>query len=393
MKKNILLISLLLTLMVSCMAQDPKNNPKMNNERLTYFSFDHHNSMALFNGENYHVSTEKDGRIRVVIDESYPNEMEFYITDSTIFDELKAIVDEYKMDKYKSNYQPRMQIFDGDSWSLYYKYDSKRSVSSGGYMAWPDNYHEARQALADYFQKWRNYEIGVKQIDYFKFTSKNNQGRDIEYILERGENEAIITLRDSEHDFNGSLSVSLDYLNELQQLVNTVRLKESMYDYYTSDEEATQCNFLVRYNTGDTVSAVNCYTKYPGHRESAMMNFFSRWLPIRGNLVKFEFCLNRGYRDIKYYVQKEDNVFKLYYYGERNEKGLYDITPEVLPELQKLVESYGFDNAKDEYKGTGAWSIFAFYDSTDRLAVAGNDSEQGERIFEALNEFFAPYLK
>ena len=166
MKKNLLLLGLL-SLLGSCMSQNPQNNNTMNTERLTYFSFDHHNTMARFSGESYQVSTEKDGRIHIVIDEAFPDEKEFYIDDTTIFDSLKAIVDEYKMDKYKGSYQPRMQVFDGDSWSVYYKYDSGRSVSSGGYMAWPDNYREMRQALSNYFQQWRDYQIGIKVIDFF----------------------------------------------------------------------------------------------------------------------------------------------------------------------------------------------------------------------------------
>ena len=157
MKKLVVIVGLL-AFMVSCMSQKPgKNN--MNTERLTYFSFDHHNSMAQ-SGDKYKVSTMEDGRVKVVIDEGFFEEKSFYLDDSAIFDELLAIVKTYKMDKYKRDYKPWAQIFDGDSWSLYYKYNSGRSVSSGGYMAWPDNYHDMRQALSDYFQKWREYQNG-----------------------------------------------------------------------------------------------------------------------------------------------------------------------------------------------------------------------------------------
>ena len=278
MKKSILLIGLI-GLMLSCVSQNPKNNSTMNTERLTYFSFNHHNTMAQFNGEGYIVKTEKDGRIRVIIDETFPDEKEFIIDDASIFDSLKAIVDEYKMDNYKSDYQPMMRVFDGDSWSLYYKYDSGRSVSSGGYMAWPNNYGDARRALADYFQQWRDYQIGIKLIDYFKFTSKNSQGRDMEYILERGEDEATLTLRNAELNIEETRKVSNDYLTELQKVVNEVRLKEDMYDYYTKDESYTECRFNVRYNNGDTIDAVNCYSDYPGFRERGILEFFSEWLP------------------------------------------------------------------------------------------------------------------
>lgn len=123
-------------------------------ERLTSFRFDHHNSMAE-SGEKYCVRLMDDDRVQVVIDEGFPDEKVFYLDNRTILDELTALVRTYKMDRYKSDYQPFMQIYDGDSWSLSYTYDSGRSVSSGGYMAWPRNYKEMRRALSDYFQKWR----------------------------------------------------------------------------------------------------------------------------------------------------------------------------------------------------------------------------------------------
>ena len=46
----------------SCIAQNTK---EMEKERLTYFSFDHHNTMVWHSGEKYNVSTEKDGRIHI----------------------------------------------------------------------------------------------------------------------------------------------------------------------------------------------------------------------------------------------------------------------------------------------------------------------------------------
>ena len=273
--KRILLIAGLLAFVGACVS--PKhNNNEMKTERLNYFSYDHHNSMSQA-GERYNVSITKEGKVHVVIDEGMPEEKEFYLDDSTIFDELTAIVKNYRMDKYRESYMPQMEVFDGDSWSLYYKYDSGRSVSSGGCMAWPDNYREMRKALSEYFQKWRDYGEGVLAIDYFKFTYKNKQGSDIEYTMERGEGEATVTLRDAERGVDKRLKVSNESLTELQQAANASNLKSKMYDYYTEDENATRCTYYVRYNTGDTVSGITCHTQYPSHKVVAILEFFSRW--------------------------------------------------------------------------------------------------------------------
>ena len=253
------------------------DNKAMKTENLTYFSYDHHNSMSQM-GERYNVSIAGDGRVHVVIDEGFPGEKEFYLNDSTIFSELLDIVKTFKMDKYKEDYRPRMQITDGDSWSLSYRYDTKRYVSSGGYMAWPDNYREMRKALADYFQKWRDYEKGVLVMDYFKFTCKNRQGSDIEYSLERGDDEATLTLRNAEKGIDKQLKVNNDYMKRLQEKANAVDLKSTMYDYHTDDPEATVCTYFVRYNTGDTISGYTCHTQYPSHKVRGILEFFSIWV-------------------------------------------------------------------------------------------------------------------
>ena len=266
----------LMGLAMSCVSPQINNND-MNAEHLTYFSFDHHNSMSM-SGEKYDVSYTKDGRIHVVIDEGFPEEKEFYLNDSVIFDELLTIVKTYKTDKYKERYKPWAHITDGDSWSLYYKYDTKRSVSSGGYMAWPSNYREMRSALSDYFQKWRHHEKGVLTMDYFKFTSHNNKGRDMVLTLERGEKEATMTIHDAERGIDKTLNVGNDVMQKLQERANAVNLKSEMYDYVTDDEEATRNTYFVRYNTGDSISGTTCHTQYPSHKVRGIIDFFKPWL-------------------------------------------------------------------------------------------------------------------
>ena len=397
MKKNLLLIGLL-AFSVSCISQPPKNNSKMNTERLTYFSFSHHNTMARFNGEKYEVSTEKDGRIHIIIDEGFPQEKDFYIDDSTIFDELLAIVKQYKMDKYNSDYRPKMQVFDGDSWSLYYKYDSKRSVSSGGYMAWPNNYREARQAISEYFQKWRDYPIQAKEINLFQYTCKNKQGRDIEYRLERGEQEAKLFIRNAEYDTDKEIAVSNDYLTKLQELVNMYRLKEE-YDRTTDDASASMYRFFISYNTGDTIDFRGYYTTFVSGQTAPFLSFFDHWLPVRGNLVRFEYNYRvTDFREIKYYVIKEDEGFSLSYYDERGQHREGKMDKEDVLKLQKLVDSFGLDKAKDEFEGNSSWHLFTDYDSKDLSRIGGRSddeasTEKAQHILNALTEFFAPYLQ
>ncbi len=397
MWKIILLIGLL-AIVASCVSQSPQNPKEMNNERLNYFSFNHHNTMARFNGESYLVSTQKDGRIHIVIDEGYPNEKDFYIDDTTIFDDLQAIVKQLKMDKYKNNYKPKMEIFDGDSWSLSYSYDSKRSVSSGGYMAWPDNYREARQAIGEYFQKWRDYPIQAKEINLFHYTCTNKQGCDIEYRLERGEQQATLYMRNAEYETDKQLTVSNDHLTELQELVNIYRMKDEN-SRTTDDDSASAYRFFVSYNTGDTIDFQGYHTTFLGGLESAFVCFFDRWLPIRGNLTRLEYLFAfSGFSEVKYYVIKEGEGFSLSHYDQRKNRREGKMGDEDMARLQELVESFGLDKAEDKFTGNDTWFLFTDYDSKDIARFGGRSvdkasTEKAQRIFEALTEFFEPYFQ
>lgn len=393
-KKNLLLM-VLTCILGSCIAQNTK---EMEKERLTYFSFDHHNTMVWHSGEKYNVSTEKDGRIHIIIDEGFPEEKDFYIDDTTVFDELDSLIKAFKMHKWHDKYQPKMEIFDGDIWSLYFKYGSDKSKGSGGYMAWPDNYHAARQAISEYFQKWRDYPIPDKGINLFQYTCKNKQGRDIEYRLERGELEAKLFIRNAEYDTDKEITVSNDYLTELQELVNMYRLKDE-YNRTTDDDSASLYRFFICYNTGDTIDFTDYYTTFVSGQTAPFLGFFDRWLPLRGDLVRFEY--NYGvtdFRDIKYYVIKENEGFTLSYYDERGQHREGKMDKEDVLKLQKLVESFGLDKAKDDFMGNSTWRLFTDYDSKDIARFGGRSddeasTEKAQHILNALTEFFAPYLQ
>lgn len=153
MSRYLLFVGLLIVA-TSCVLPKNKSNDKMNTERLTHFSYEWHNAMAE-SGVSYDVTAMKDGRVHVVIDKGFSREKEFYLDDNALLGELLTIVKKYEMDKYESYYQPEMEVYDGTSWRLSYSYDSGRIVSSGGYMASPDNYREAVNEVSGCFRKWR----------------------------------------------------------------------------------------------------------------------------------------------------------------------------------------------------------------------------------------------
>ncbi len=58
-------------------------------------------------------------------------------TDGSLMDTLDALVREYRMDRFSGYYQPKMEIMDGDSWSMEINFSDGTYSSCGGYMAYP----------------------------------------------------------------------------------------------------------------------------------------------------------------------------------------------------------------------------------------------------------------
>lgn len=74
-------------------------------------------------------------------DSMYDEDNNFILDTSTepieLLDSIQKIFTEHKMWKYKKDYQPVLQVLDGDSWSLYITLDDGTSYSSGGYHSGP----------------------------------------------------------------------------------------------------------------------------------------------------------------------------------------------------------------------------------------------------------------
>lgn len=124
--------------------------------KIKIFEYGRSNGMVLGHGESYSVQKEKDGLVRVAINEGKNGEMIFKTDSFKILEDLQKIVMDYGMYKFKGSYMPDTDIRDGDSWriNVYYE-DPLYDISAHGYMAWPEGYHEAIDALNAYFEALR----------------------------------------------------------------------------------------------------------------------------------------------------------------------------------------------------------------------------------------------
>ena len=120
---------------------------KMPEGELVKVEYTEHGTMA---GYRYYalVERQEDGTVIVKAQrEKYGEIIEKKVKAETLAD-LRAIIKEYKMYKYKEYYLPPFQVLDGYSWSFSAKFSNGESISSGGSNARPRG--EGLGALHEY---------------------------------------------------------------------------------------------------------------------------------------------------------------------------------------------------------------------------------------------------
>ena len=84
----------------------------------------------------YKAERMDSGKTRVIVEVGDDRDRVFE-TDGSLMDTLEMLVREYRMDRFSGNYQPDMEILDGDSWSMEICFSNGAFSSCSGYMAYP----------------------------------------------------------------------------------------------------------------------------------------------------------------------------------------------------------------------------------------------------------------
>lgn len=241
-------------------------------DSLVYFSLHRGGGMARFGGYRYNIEATKDGKVHFLFNEGYPDEKEYYLEDHSVFDSLDLLIRKYKMEKYRSNYMPKFDVLDGESWSIYVKYASGASISSGGYMAGPDNWREAEKALIQCLQPWKDMPGVVNEVNRFKYSYGTTT-----YLIERKEDHALLTVDDPSEGRHEVHRKGLDMLENLRVMINVEGLKENG-SLKSDDPESTPFVFEIDYSNGDSYFYESYDLKYQCHYTEVLQWFFSEWL-------------------------------------------------------------------------------------------------------------------
>ena len=103
-----------------------------------------------------------------------------FLAEASVMDSLEALVQQYKMDRYKERYKPMFDIKDGDTWDLSLKYSDGKSVRSGGYEALPANGREAFRQVEAFFSPWLKYEPDEEaSLVAFRYELHNEEGTEV----------------------------------------------------------------------------------------------------------------------------------------------------------------------------------------------------------------------
>ena len=117
----------------------------------------------------YKAERLEDGTARVVVEVGNDRDRVFE-AEGSLMDTLEALVREYRMNNFEGHYEPKMEIMDGDSWSMEICYTDGSSNSCGGYMAYPPKgaagIHKTEALLSRWLYQEPAEEVGLVAFHY-----------------------------------------------------------------------------------------------------------------------------------------------------------------------------------------------------------------------------------
>ncbi len=132
-----------------------------------------------FTNRGYRAERLDDGKTRITVELGDDRDRVF-LAEASVMDSLEALVQTYRMDRYKERYKPMFDIKDGDTWDFSLKYSDGKSIRSGGYEALPANGREAFRQVEEFFSPWLNHESAEEaSLVAFRYELHNEEGTEI----------------------------------------------------------------------------------------------------------------------------------------------------------------------------------------------------------------------
>ena len=181
-----LLIVMSLLSFLGCGQKDPA--PGLDRDvhlQSLYYSASH--GYHAYSNIGYRAERLEDGQARVTVLVGNDRDR-VYLTEGALMDSLEALVREYRMDRFKGHYEPKMEILDGDSWSMELVFTDGKSTSCGGYMAYPPKGAAGIGKAEGILSRWL-YQEPAEEIALisFRYEYHDAEGSEIYTFEQKGE--------------------------------------------------------------------------------------------------------------------------------------------------------------------------------------------------------------
>lgn len=181
-----LLIVMSLLSFLGCGQKDPA--PGLDRDvhlQSLYYSASH--GYHAYSNIGYRAERLEDGQARVTVLVGNDRDR-VYLTEGALMDSLEALVREYRMDRFKGHYEPKMEILDGDSWSMELVFTDGNSTSCGGYMAYPPIGAAGIGKAEGILSRWL-YQEPAEEIALisFRYEYHDAEGSEIYTFEQKGE--------------------------------------------------------------------------------------------------------------------------------------------------------------------------------------------------------------
>lgn len=208
---------------------------------------------------DYSAERLENGKTRVIVEIGNDRDRVFE-ADGALMDTLETIVRAYRMDRYSGHYQPKMEILDGDSWSLELRFSDGSSTSCSGYMAYPPKGGaEALGKIEGTLSRWLYQEPAEEvALTSFRYEWHGEEGAEI-YVFQKKDTGCSASVRLSGQDKSQSYEDVDEYLGK--RLANVI-LWNHMASYTGEDpakEDSSRPRWILmaEYENGQKISVMD----------------------------------------------------------------------------------------------------------------------------------------
>lgn len=170
---------------LGCGQKNPALGPELDRDvhlKSLYYSASH--GYHAHSNIGYRAERLEDGQTCVTVIVGNDRDRVF-LAEGAVMDSLEAFVREYRMNNFSGHYEPKMEILDGDSWSMELVFTDGNSTSCGGYMAYPPKGAEGIGKTEGLLSRWLYVEPAEEiALVSFRYEYHDAEGSEI-YTFEQ----------------------------------------------------------------------------------------------------------------------------------------------------------------------------------------------------------------